>query len=120
MGKFILYPVLATMLRYEHLSHKANPEDTDTLKELEAMETELNKKEEEITMVMALYKEVLALKQQIKNLKARASQASINIQDQKESSVKFKEYNNPQAAFHLTKLLRQIQHYQLRYKNDVN
>ncbi|KAJ8959437.1 hypothetical protein NQ318_022129, partial [Aromia moschata] len=106
--------------RYEDLSQKANPDDAETLKELESMETELNKKEEEITMVMALYKEVLALKQQIKTLKQRASQASLNVNDPKDSSAKFKEYNNPQAAFHLTKLLRQIQHYQLRYKKEVN
>lgn len=87
------------------------------MKELEKMEADLGRKEEEITMVMSLYKEVIALKQQIKSLKEKASQSSVNANS---SDLKFKEYNNPQAAFHLTKLLRQIQHYQLRYKRDFS
>ncbi|KAG5888434.1 hypothetical protein JTB14_020209 [Gonioctena quinquepunctata] len=105
--------------RYEELSQKVNGDDDDTLKELEKLETELNKKEEEIVMVMTLYKEVLALKQQIKSLKQKTSQPSVALSDSKESPANFKEYNNPQAAFHLTKLLKQIQMYQMRYKKEV-
>ncbi|KAJ8919992.1 hypothetical protein NQ315_006522 [Exocentrus adspersus] len=101
--------------KYEDLANNASADDDDTLKELEKMEAELTKKEEEITMVMTLYKEVIALKQQIKSLKEKTSQASVNANP---SNFKFKEYNNPQAAFHLTKLLRQIQHYQMRYKRE--
>lgn len=67
-------------------------------------------------MVMTLYKEVLALKQQIKCLKQRASQASVAIHEVKETSSNFSNYSNPKAALHLTKLLRQIQTYQMRYK----
>lgn len=66
---------------------------------------------------MALYKEVLALKHQVRQLKEKRSQASLPSKDAK---LKFKEYNNPEAAFHLTKLLKQIQHYQMRYKSNLS
>nr|CAH7754425.1 unnamed protein product [Callosobruchus chinensis] len=103
--------------RYEDLSRKATSEDEDTIKELEKLEIELNKKEEEITMVMTLYKEVLALKQQVKSLKQKTSLGSMT-QESKEAASNFKDYNNPQMAFHLTKLLRQIHTYQKRYKQE--
>ncbi|XP_023027721.2 uncharacterized protein [Leptinotarsa decemlineata] len=105
--------------KYEELSQNANADDDENLTELEKLESELNKKEEEIVMVMTLYKEVLALKQQIKTLKQKTSQPSISLSDQKDCPPNFKEYNNPQAAFHLTKLLRQIQMYQMRYKKEI-
>lgn len=107
--------------RYEDLS-QVNQSDGDdtTIKELERLEVELNKKEEEITMVMTLYKEVLALKQQIQQLRDKRSQSSLPSKETKETKIKFKEYNNPEAAFHLTKLLKQIQHYQSRYKSNLS
>lgn len=71
-------------------------------------------------MVMTLYKEVLALKQQIKCLKEKASQASVTSHEVKETASNFSNYNNPQAAMHLTKLLTQIQMYQMRYKKGTN
>lgn len=103
------------------MCQKTNSDDEETLKELELLENELNKKEEEITMVMTLYKEVLALKQQIKCLKQKTSQASMTVPEVKEIPSNFSNYSNPKAAMHLTKLLRQIQTYQMRYKqgNDV-
>ncbi|XP_076263442.1 uncharacterized protein LOC143198215 isoform X2 [Rhynchophorus ferrugineus] len=103
--------------KYEELcvQNSSIERNEDSLHELERLETELNKKEEEITMVMTLYKEVMALKQQVRQLKERKSQASIS----KETKTKFKDYNNPEAAFHLTKLLKQIQHYQSRYKSNL-
>nr|CAI5869193.1 unnamed protein product [Callosobruchus analis] len=104
--------------RYEDLSQKVTSEDEDTIKELEKLEIELNKKEEEITMVMTLYKEVLALKQQVKSLKQKTSLGSMT-QESKEAASTFKDYNNPQMAFHLTKLLRQIHTYQKRYKQET-
>ncbi|VEN51473.1 unnamed protein product [Callosobruchus maculatus] len=104
--------------RYEDLSQKATSDDEETIKELEKLEVELNKKEEEITMVMTLYKEVLALKQQVKSLKQKTSLGSMT-QESKEAASTFKDYNNPQMAFHLTKLLRQIHTYQKRYKQEA-
>lgn len=56
-------------------------------------------------MVVALYKEVAALKEQVKNLRKKASQSTVNLN--KQSIV-----NSSQAALHLTKLLRQIQNIQ--------
>ncbi|KAH1003556.1 uncharacterized protein LOC109544910 isoform X1 [Dendroctonus ponderosae] len=107
--------------RYEDLSqiNQSDGDDT-TIKELERLEVELNKKEEEITMVMTLYKEVLALKQQIQQLRDKRSESSLPSKATKETKIKFKEYNNPEAAFHLTKLLKQIQHYQSRYRSNLS
>lgn len=51
--------------------------NNDTLKELEMIEKELASKEEEINMVVTLYKEVSALKEQVKNLKKKASQPAV-------------------------------------------
>lgn len=97
---------------------KEGKQDTNenTVKELEKMEKELNNKEEEITMVISLYKEVSALKEQVKNLKQRTSQSTVGG-NQKAST---KTYSEPDAAVHLTKLLRQIKNYQSQYKNPVN
>lgn len=104
------------------MSQKSQEDNTNqtTIKELEKLEVELTKKEEEITMVMTLYKEVLALKQQIKQLKEKRSQSSLVSKELQETKGKFKEYKNPEAAFHLTKLLKQIQHYQMRYKSNLS
>lgn len=55
-------------------------------------------------MVVALYKEVAALKEQVKNLRKKASQSTISL------NKPMQIVNNSQAALHLTKLLRQIQH----------
>lgn len=66
---------------------------------------------------MTLYKEVLALKQQIKLLKQKQSQSSIVTQEKKEV-VNYSDYNNPRAALHLTKLLKQIQLYQSKYRKN--
>lgn len=85
----------------------------ETAKQLEKMEKDLNNKEEEITMVISLYKEVSALKEQVKNLKQR-SQSTLT------AYPKSKTYSDPQAAVHLTKLLRQIQNYQSQCKTAVN
>ncbi|XP_060519858.1 uncharacterized protein LOC132698040 [Cylas formicarius] len=98
--------------KYEQLAAKTSHHDTSG--ELEKLEGELSKKEEEITMVMTLCKEVMALKQQIKQLKEKRSRTSVVARS------KFKEYNNPEAAFHLTKLLKQIQRYQMRYKTNFS
>lgn len=103
------------------MSQKSQEDNNqETIKELEKLEVELTKKEEEITMVMTLYKEVLALKQQIKQLKEKRSQSSLVSKELQETKSKFKEYKNPEAAFHLTKLLKQIQHYQMRYKSNLS
>lgn len=115
-GKICTIIITFRFSKYEKLCRKTTSDDEETLKELEGLENELNKKEEEITMVMTLYKEVLALKQQIKTLKQRASQASVALPEVNETASNFSNYNNPQAALHLTKLLRQIQNYQMRYK----
>lgn len=85
----------------------------ETAKELEKMEKDLNNKEEEITMVISLYKEVSALKEQVKNLKQQ-SQSTVTV------IPKSKPSNDSQAAVHLTKLLRQIQNYQSQCKTTVN
>ncbi|KAL1516945.1 hypothetical protein ABEB36_000772 [Hypothenemus hampei] len=104
---------------YEDLyrRNKVDPDD-NSVKQLEKLEVEITKKEEEITMIMTLYKEVLALKDQVKQLKEKQSQSSLPSKDQ--NKAQFKEYNNPEAAYHLTKLLRQIQHYQMRYKSNLS
>lgn len=98
--------------KYEVLSRQITDNkseaNNDALKELEAIEKELAMKEEEINMVVALYKEVAALKEQVKNLKKRASQSSITVNPKPAVQT----MNSSQAALHLTKLLRQIQNIQ--------
>lgn len=95
--------------KYETLSRQINDNkseaNSDALKELESIEKELTNKEEEINMVVALYKEVSALKEQVKTLKKRASQSSVALNPRPTVQT----MNNSQAALHLTKLLRQIQ-----------
>lgn len=81
------------------------------MKQLEQMERCLSNKEEEITMVMSLYKEVLALKQQVKCLKEKASMASLSINMQQPYCMQ-QARHDPNSAVHLTKFLRQIQMYQ--------
>lgn len=82
------------------------------------MERCLNNKEEEINMVMTLYKEVMALKKQVKNLKEKASMASLSLSVQQQLPPQYhpvqqyRYYNDTHTAVHLTKLLRQIQMYQ--------
>ncbi|CAH1105381.1 unnamed protein product [Psylliodes chrysocephalus] len=106
-------------VKYEELS-KTAPEEEPS-KEMVVLEEELNKKEEEITMVMTLCKEVMALKQQVKSLKKISSQCSVSQESRgTPTSATFTDYSNPQAAFHLTKLLKQIQTYHVRYKNDTD
>ncbi|KAF2888035.1 hypothetical protein ILUMI_18138 [Ignelater luminosus] len=62
------------------------------LKEVEQMEKALNKKEEEINMVMSLYTEVLALKDQVKRLRERThSQASIILSKNPSKATDYKE-----------------------------
>ncbi|XP_022918653.2 uncharacterized protein [Onthophagus taurus] len=109
---------------YENLSNKiaemGNQPDEELVKQLENMERCLSNKEEEITMVMALYKEVVDLKQQVKVLKIKASTASVTLSQQMQMQQvvqppqisRFRDYTDPLAAIHLTKLLRQIQVYQ--------
>ncbi|XP_050508674.1 uncharacterized protein LOC126885912 isoform X1 [Diabrotica virgifera virgifera] len=106
---------------YEDLSEKATSnKDPEVIKQLESLEAELTKKEEEINMVMTLCKEVMALKQQIKNLKQHNSQSAFPQERQDGGTTSnFNDFKNPQAAFHLTKLLKQIQTYQKKYKHGV-
>lgn len=92
--------------------------DEETVKQLEQMERCLNNKEEEITMVMTLYKEVVALKKQVKTLREKASVASLSLSVQQQypqhlqQVPPYRAYNDTHTAVHLTKLLRQIQMYQ--------
>jgi DNA polymerase III delta subunit len=83
------------------------------MRELEILDKELNHKEEEIVMVMTLYKEVLALKQQVKSLKDRTSKENISVKSQ---PPKFNGYNNVTTAGLLNKLLQRVQHFQTHYK----
>lgn len=78
---------------------------------MEGIEKELTNKEEEINMVVSLYKEVAALKEQVKTLKKRASQSSVALNPKPIPNM-----NSSQAALHLTKLLRQIQNIQTQCK----
>lgn len=100
----------AVFRNYEALSRRIDDNKAEgnnnnsALKELENIEKELTKKEEEINMVVALYKEVAALKEQVKTLKKRASQSSIGLNKPVQIATSSK------TALHLTKLLRQIQH----------
>lgn len=86
------------------------------LQEIENMETILQNKEDEITMVMSLYKEVLSLKQQVKVLKKRASQSTVVVNPFTSRQREYKEMN---AAGHLTKLLRHIQQFQGSLKSKT-
>ncbi|XP_064214651.1 uncharacterized protein LOC103313194 isoform X2 [Tribolium castaneum] len=88
---------------------KATPE---CLQQLEKLDNELNSKEEEIVMVMTLYKEVLALKQQVKTLKERASKESVSIHSQ----VPKIGGKNMETAGLLNKLLQRLHYYQSHYK----
>ncbi|GJQ83241.1 hypothetical protein Trydic_g8839 [Trypoxylus dichotomus] len=107
------YDLLSKKL--EELGSSASEE---TVKQLEQMERCLNNKEEEINMVMTLYKEVVALKRQVKQLKERASMASLTLNAQQQypqhyqTMQPYRNYNDTHTAVHLTKLLRQIQMYQ--------
>lgn len=119
MGK--LYKFFCTFRKYEQLAKQVNKNDDeaspDMLNELEQMEKALNKKEEEINMVMSLYTEVLALKDQVKRLRERThSQASIILT---KNPSKATEYKEPKAVLHLTQLLRQIQNYQTHCRSKV-
>lgn len=89
---------------------KENPE---TIKELEKLDSELNSKEEEIVMVMSLYKEVLALKQQVKSLKELASKDNISIRSQ---TSRFSTCNNMATAGLLNKLLQRVHYFQTHYR----
>ncbi|XP_045463348.1 uncharacterized protein LOC123673011 [Harmonia axyridis] len=91
-------------------SGEASKEATDELQELEE---QLNKKEEEITIVMSLYKEVLALKQQVKTL--TRSSAEINAYRQ----PRHDDYS-AKPAKHITKLLQQIQQQNIYHRNGQN
>lgn len=82
---------------------------------MEKLENKLTNKENEITMVMELYKEVTTLKEQVKTLKEKASAGSI-AGSTKTQPRREREQN---TVLHLTKLLRQIQHYQGLYKWGV-
>ncbi|XP_063920268.1 uncharacterized protein LOC135135193 isoform X2 [Zophobas morio] len=100
---------------YDELAKKtergnAHPE---VLKQLETLDKELNSKEEEIIMVMSLYKEVLALKQQVKTLKERTSRENVSIKSQQ---TKFNGCKNIATAQLLNKLLQRVQHFQTHYK----
>ncbi|XP_044254088.1 uncharacterized protein LOC123004745 [Tribolium madens] len=88
---------------------KATP---DALQQLEKLDNELNSKEEEIVMVMTLYKEVLALKQQVKTLKERASKESVSMHNQ----VPKIGGKNMETAGLLNKLLQRLHYYQTHYK----
>lgn len=78
------------------------------------MEKILQNKEDEITMVMSLYSEVTALKQQVRVLKKRASQSTVLVSPYAQRQREYKDLN---AAGHLTKLLRHIQQFQGTLKN---
>lgn len=94
--------------RYDILSAQLKiKDDPNILKELEAMEKELNSKEEEISVVISLYKEVLALKEQLKTLKEKTSVLSMS-----QSKTVSQSKNEPTVTLRLTKLLRQVQHFQ--------
>ncbi|XP_031355881.1 uncharacterized protein LOC116180163 isoform X2 [Photinus pyralis] len=96
--------------KYETLSKTSTNAAPEVLKQLEEMDTQLNQKEEEIKMVMSLCTEVMALKDQVKKLKERASCEALS--ECKASDPK----KEPNAALHLTQLLRQIQNYQKQFQ----
>lgn len=85
------------------------------IQELEKLEKNLNNKENEINMVMNLYKEVTMLKEQVKTLKVKASTGSVSGMNNSQTQQVRKE-RDQNTVLHLTKLLRQIQHYQGLYK----
>lgn len=89
---------------------EASKEAVDELQELEA---QLNKKEEEITIVMSLYKEVIALKQQVKALTRYSAESNAYRQHRPD------DYSS-RPAQHITKLLQQIQQYHTYYRNGQN
>ncbi|XP_069688890.1 uncharacterized protein [Periplaneta americana] len=92
-------------------------DETEAMKELEAMETELQAKEDEITVVMALYKEVISLKEQVRALRKRASSANFTNQ-----TTRIRPHHitvrPPTVGVRLTKLLRVIQQFQDELKHD--
>ncbi|XP_035736757.1 uncharacterized protein LOC118448080 isoform X3 [Vespa mandarinia] len=64
----------AMNVKYENLQKKAaNSDDQSLINEIVTLEKELNSKEEEINALISLYKEVMALKQQMKMLQQRNS-----------------------------------------------
>ncbi|KAK9885846.1 hypothetical protein WA026_013725 [Henosepilachna vigintioctopunctata] len=99
--------------RYEDLSNRAVAGDAtqETIKELEELEEQLNKKEEEINIVMSLYKEVVTLKQQVRNLKKFGSAMS-NTPKRRRSE----DYTS-KTAQHITKLLQQIHYHRVYHKH---
>ncbi|XP_044766479.1 uncharacterized protein LOC123322595 [Coccinella septempunctata] len=101
--------------RYETLSNQvaAGEGSKEAVDELQELESQLNKKEEEITIVMTLYKEVLALKQQVKELTRRSAENNAFRQYRPE------DYSS-KTAQHITKLLQQIQQYHTYYRNGQN
>ncbi|GLV33872.1 hypothetical protein CBL_11244 [Carabus blaptoides fortunei] len=102
--------------RYDELKMEVNNGNgnQDVIHELEKLEKELQNKEDEITMVMTLYKEVMALKQQVRVLKKRASQSTVVVSPLHRHT---RDYGERHAAGHLTTLLRHIQQFQGSLKN---
>ncbi|XP_018330478.1 uncharacterized protein LOC108740605 [Agrilus planipennis] len=99
---------------YEDFADKIDKNEVENIEEareqLDNMEKGLNNKEEEIQIVMALYKEVLALKEQVRKLKQRSTATVVSYYPPKIPGVK-----DQNAIIHLTKLLKQIQSYQRYY-----
>ncbi|XP_066260195.1 uncharacterized protein [Euwallacea similis] len=108
--------------RFEDLFQKSQAvENEASIKKLGRLEEELNEKEEAITLEITLYKELLALKQEVKQLKEERSQSSLLSREHNQNTeIRYKKYKNPEAAFLLTKLLKQIQHCQMIYKSSLN
>lgn len=102
-----------------HAKFSADKQTAENVTELEKLEKELNNKEQEITMVMTLYKEVMALKQQLKKLQQPSTATCPASLTPSNTHQKIGEYTNSKTAFHLTKLLKQIQQYQINYKKDL-
>ncbi|XP_012056612.1 PREDICTED: uncharacterized protein LOC105619703 [Atta cephalotes] len=115
--------------KYERLQSEVDKSNDKSLaKELSTLEKELNVKEEEINAVIGLYKEVMALKQQMKTLHERNSLICIGTESTKRTNKDsfpisfvpeksqifgrrkiFNATREPPVSMQLAALLRQIQ-----------
>ncbi|XP_044729087.1 uncharacterized protein LOC123292472 [Chrysoperla carnea] len=101
--------------QYDLLSGQIQKNNSDvdprTVYRLDAMEKELNAKEEEISVVIPLYQEVLDLKEQLRNLKERTSMLSMSVCSTNKSRLSTG-YERT-ATLRLTKCLRQINNFRV-------
>nr|CAD7448713.1 unnamed protein product [Timema bartmani] len=92
----------------------------DAVRQLEALEEELNAKEEEIRLAMSLYQEMTSLKGRVKSLREKTSNTSTAANNNNNDAAFPPSCRGPEvyatATVRLTRLLRTVQRFQGRLR----